>query len=179
MKDYFKSWGKSFHYTSLASAVAYLLNPSRWPAETEVMVSQLCLMCGSTSNCQTLCLGARPQYNLVVDEDVKEPTSQTNLNSPRIKKNNNKKTHTFKENVFFFFHLNEIINHVVLTCRSYPYLICDNSTAKQLKTWEHVLLSLDLKKTTKNTKRSSVKNYHTFCTSPLPFHLCMTLSVSL
>ena len=46
------------------------------PAETEVMVSQLCLMCGSTLNCQTLCLGARPRYNLVVDEDVKKPTNQ-------------------------------------------------------------------------------------------------------
>ena len=26
---------------------------------------------------QTLCLGARPRYNLVVDEDVKKPTKQT------------------------------------------------------------------------------------------------------
>ena len=34
-------------------------------------------MCGSMSNCQTLCLGARPRYNLVVDEDVKKPTKQT------------------------------------------------------------------------------------------------------
>ena len=41
------------------------------------MVSQLCLMCGSLLNCQTLCLGARPRYNLVVDEDVKKPTNQT------------------------------------------------------------------------------------------------------
>ena len=40
------------------------------------MVSQLCLMCGSTLNCQTLCLGARPRYNLVVDEDVKKRTNQ-------------------------------------------------------------------------------------------------------
>ena len=40
------------------------------------MVSQLCLMCGSTLNCQTLFLGARPRYNLVVDEDVKKPTNQ-------------------------------------------------------------------------------------------------------
>ena len=40
------------------------------------MVSQLCLMCGSTLNCQTLCLGTRPRYNLVVDEDVKKPTNQ-------------------------------------------------------------------------------------------------------
>ena len=40
------------------------------------MVSQLCLLCGSTLNCQTLCLGARPQYKLVVDEDVKKPTNQ-------------------------------------------------------------------------------------------------------
>ena len=38
------------------------------------MVSQLCLMCGRTLNCQTICLGARPRYNLVVDEDVKKPT---------------------------------------------------------------------------------------------------------
>ena len=47
-----------------------------WPAEIEVMVSQLCLMCGSTQNCQTLCLGAGPRYNLVVDEDVKKTTNQ-------------------------------------------------------------------------------------------------------
>ena len=40
------------------------------------MVSQLCLMCGSTLNCQTLCLGARPRYSLVVEEDVKKPTNQ-------------------------------------------------------------------------------------------------------
>ena len=37
------------------------------------MVSQLCLM----YNCQTLCLGARPRYSLVVDEDVKKPNKQT------------------------------------------------------------------------------------------------------
>ena len=43
------------------------------------MVSQLCLMCGSTLNCQTLCLGARPRYSLVVDEDVKEPTNQPTI----------------------------------------------------------------------------------------------------
>ena len=36
-------------------------------------------MCGSTLNCQTLCLGARPRYSLVVGEDVKKPTNQTNL----------------------------------------------------------------------------------------------------
>ena len=30
-------------------------------------------------NCQTLCLGARPRYNLVVDEDVKKPNKQTML----------------------------------------------------------------------------------------------------
>ena len=41
------------------------------------MVSQLCLMCGHTYNCQTLCLGARPRYSLVVEEDVKKPTNQT------------------------------------------------------------------------------------------------------
>ena len=43
------------------------------------MVSQLCLMCGSTLNCQTLCLGARPWYSLVVDKDVKKPTNQPTL----------------------------------------------------------------------------------------------------
>ena len=35
-------------------------------------------MCGSTLYCQTLCLGARPRYNLVVDEDVKKASKQTN-----------------------------------------------------------------------------------------------------
>ena len=40
-----------------------------WPAETEVIVSQLCLMCGSTLNCQT-------RYSLVVDEDVKKRNNQ-------------------------------------------------------------------------------------------------------
>ena len=45
------------------------------------MVSQLCLMCGSTLNCQTLCLGARPRYSLVVDEDVKKPTNQPTKSS--------------------------------------------------------------------------------------------------
>ena len=49
-----------------------------WLAETEVMVSQLCVMCGSTKNCQTLCIVARPRYNLVVDEDVKKSNKQTN-----------------------------------------------------------------------------------------------------
>ena len=29
--------------------------------------------------CQTLCLGARPRYSLVVDEDVKKPTNQPTL----------------------------------------------------------------------------------------------------
>ena len=43
------------------------------------MVSQLCLMCGSTKICQTLCLGARPRYNLVVDEDLKKPNKTKNL----------------------------------------------------------------------------------------------------
>ena len=28
-------------------------------------------------NCQTLCLGARLRYNLVVNEDIKKPTKQT------------------------------------------------------------------------------------------------------
>ena len=45
------------------------------------MVFQLCLMCGSRYNCHTLCLGARPRYNLVVDEDVKKPNKQTNESS--------------------------------------------------------------------------------------------------
>ena len=49
-----------------------------WTAETEVMVSQLCLMCGRTLNCQTLFLGAHVQYKLVVDEDVKKSNKQTN-----------------------------------------------------------------------------------------------------
>ena len=30
-------------------------------------------------SCQTLCLGARPRYSLVLDEDVKKPTKQTAL----------------------------------------------------------------------------------------------------
>ena len=42
-------------------------------------MTQLCLVCGSTENYQTLCLGARPRYNLIVDEDVKKPNKQTNL----------------------------------------------------------------------------------------------------
>ena len=44
-----------------------------WPAETEVVVSQPCLMC-----CQSLCLGARLRYNLEVDENVKKLNEQTN-----------------------------------------------------------------------------------------------------
>ena len=44
------------------------------------MVSQLCLKCGSTKNCQTLCLGAHSRYSLVVDEDVKKPNKQTKTN---------------------------------------------------------------------------------------------------
>ena len=36
------------------------------------MVYQLCLMCGCTQNCKTLCLGTRPRYSLVVDEDFKK-----------------------------------------------------------------------------------------------------------
>ena len=34
-------------------------------------------MCGSRLNCQTLCLGARPRYSLVVDEDVKKSTNSS------------------------------------------------------------------------------------------------------
>ena len=37
------------------------------------MVSQLCLMCKII---RRSCLGARPRYNLVVDEDVKKPNKQ-------------------------------------------------------------------------------------------------------
>ena len=48
------------------------------PAETEVMVSPLCLVSGITLNCQTLCLGTRSRHSLNVDEDVKKPTYQTN-----------------------------------------------------------------------------------------------------
>ena len=48
------------------------------------MVSQLCLMCGSTQNCQTLCLGARPRYGLVVDEDVKKPNKKNKKTKPFI-----------------------------------------------------------------------------------------------
>ena len=44
------------------------------------MVSELCLMCGSTKNCQTLCLGVRPRYSLVVDEDVKKPNKHAASN---------------------------------------------------------------------------------------------------
>ena len=57
-------------------------------APTEVMVSQLCLMCGSTQNCQTLCLGARPRNSLVVDEDVKKPHKQTNKTFGNLRKEN-------------------------------------------------------------------------------------------
>ena len=46
------------------------------------MVSQLCLMCGSMKNCQTLCLGARLRYSLVVDEDVKKPTKPNHPLNP-------------------------------------------------------------------------------------------------
>ena len=45
------------------------------PAETEVMVSPLCLVSGITLNCQTLCLGTRSRHSFVVDEDVKKPTN--------------------------------------------------------------------------------------------------------
>ena len=61
-------------------------SPLRRSAETEVMVSQLCLMRGSTLNCQTLCLGARPRYSLVVDEDVKKPTNQPTKRRSACKK---------------------------------------------------------------------------------------------
>ena len=61
------------------------------------LVSQLCLMCGSTLNCQTLCLAARPRYSLVVDEDVKKPTNQPpftlgdfQIQSPQAKKTTTK-----------------------------------------------------------------------------------------
>ena len=51
-----------------------------WPAETEVMVSPLCLVCGSTY-CQTPSLGSRPRYSLVADDDFKKPTTLKNYYS--------------------------------------------------------------------------------------------------
>ena len=41
--------------------------------------SPLSVSCvAARKDCQTLCLGAPPRYSLVVDEDVKKPTNQTN-----------------------------------------------------------------------------------------------------
>ena len=48
-----------------------------WPAETEVMVSPICLVCGSTKKLSDLSLGTRPWYSLVVDENVKKRNKQT------------------------------------------------------------------------------------------------------
>ena len=42
------------------------------------MFSRLCLVCGSTYNCQTLCIRARPRYSLVVNEDVKKTAKRPN-----------------------------------------------------------------------------------------------------
>ena len=98
------------------------------PAETEVMVSQLCLMWGSTQHCQTLCLGACPRYNLVVDEDVKTP------NQPNKQKSSHK-VHVFRSlaKVHLIYDLNHSIpclvklmprrceetKYVGLVCKSY------------------------------------------------------------
>ena len=43
--------------------------------QAEATVSPLCLVCGSTNNCQTSVLGSSA-IELVVDEDVKKPTNQ-------------------------------------------------------------------------------------------------------
>ena len=37
-----------------------------------------CLVCGSTQKVSDISLGTRPRYSLVVEEDVKKPTNQTN-----------------------------------------------------------------------------------------------------
>ena len=42
------------------------------------MVSPLCLVRGSTLNCQYVSRGARPRHSLVADEDVKNTNKQTN-----------------------------------------------------------------------------------------------------
>ena len=41
------------------------------------MVSQLCLVCGSTHKLSDVSLGTRPRYSLVVEEDVKKLTNRT------------------------------------------------------------------------------------------------------
>ena len=50
-----------------------------WPAETEVhgLPALSHVWQHVIKYCQRLCLGARPRYNLVVDEDVKKPNKQT------------------------------------------------------------------------------------------------------
>ena len=48
------------------------------PAETEFMVSQLCLVCGKHVKLSDVSLWTRPRYSLVVDEDVKKPNKQSN-----------------------------------------------------------------------------------------------------
>ena len=60
-----------------------------------VMVSQLCLVCGRTLNCQTLCLGARPRYNLEVAEDVKKPTNNNNHDIAKFLTSDVKKPNDF------------------------------------------------------------------------------------
>ena len=48
-----------------------------WPAETEVMDSSLCLLCGFQHvKLSDVSLGTRPPYGLVVDEGVKKLTKQ-------------------------------------------------------------------------------------------------------
>ena len=50
-----------------------------WPAETEVMVSPLCLVCGSTYNCQTSVLGPVRDIALLLTRTLRnQPTKQTN-----------------------------------------------------------------------------------------------------
>ena len=69
----------SLSYSLKLAVLSRFLSPSlSFSPYLSPYVYQLCLICGSTLNCQTLCLGARPRYNLVVDEDVKKPTNQTN-----------------------------------------------------------------------------------------------------
>ena len=73
---------KPVHSVMLSShlffCLLFFVSPC-WPAETEVMVSPLFLVCGSTFNCQTSVLGPVHNIYLVVDEDVKKPTKHTKL----------------------------------------------------------------------------------------------------
>ena len=47
------------------------------PAETEVMVSPLCLLCVAEVKLSDVSLETRPRYSLVADEDVEKPTNQS------------------------------------------------------------------------------------------------------